>query len=288
MWSYRGTFVLMLVLGVCAQAKAQDMKCDQAFMNPSEERICGSEALMQQDQIMGELYRRAEPHIHGIKKVQREFKRALKSCKGDEACLMRSYEARIEELKSNINSLPPPTEDQIQELSQAAEVQEEKREEQAEERAQIAAELPVEELPIVEDSVPVEAPVFGVPETVLEVAPEPTSASPIEWPWWAYVVLAFVALGIWLWFWGWLQVELKRCPQCRRWSAGEVYDRDQSAHTDYETRTFTDKHRDKYNNVTSTTQKERQVAVRVVNSIYYLKCKFCQKTWVRHTTSRSS
>ena len=280
--------LLVLVMGLCAPASAQDMKCNQVFMSPSERRICGSEALMQQDQIMGEMYRRAEPHIDGIKKVQREFKKALKSCKGDEACLMRSYEVRIEELKANINSLPPPTEEQIQDLSQAAEVKEEIRDEQADERSQIAAELPVEELPVVEEPAPVEASAFEVPKTALEVAPEPTPAVPDEVPWWVFIVLAVVTLGIWLWFWSWLQVELKRCPQCRRWHAGQVYDQDQSEHTDYETKTYTDKHRDRNNNVTSTTERQRQVAVRVVNSLYYLKCKFCKKTWVRHTTSRSS
>ena len=49
--------------------------------------------------------------------------------------------------------------------------------------------------------------------------------------------------GLWI-VWDWLKKVLHRCPECKQWFAGVIYDRDSNSYTDYATKTFTDEHRD--------------------------------------------
>lgn len=275
----------------CASAIAQDIKCDQVFMNPSEKQICGSEDLLRQDAVMGELYRRVEPHVDQVKKQQREFRRGLKSCKGDVPCLESSYGHRIEELKQAINTLPDATQEQIEQLSQEAAVIEEQRSEDALVRAELEAEI----APTVETSQEnVETPPDSVvpnPETVISEVVDETpdiARESVESPWWLKW-LGVGAAGIFLlWLWGVIQEVFGRCPKCKQWRVASVTDSDQRRHTEYETKTFTDVHRDKNYNVTGRTEKRRQVRVNVVNTTEYLKCRSCQHEWSRSHTRRSS
>lgn len=281
----------ILAMMFFASANAQDIKCDQVFMNPSEKQICGSEELLRQDAVMGELYRRVEPHMDQIKKQQREFRRGLKSCKGDVPCLESSYEHRIEELKQAINTLPDATEEQIEELSQEAAVVEEQRNEDALERADLEAEIaPKVETPQETADTPPDVTAQDQEAVVSEVVNETPDIvrESTESPWWLKW-LGIGAIGIFLlWLWGVIQEVFGRCPRCKQWRVASVTDSDQRRHTEYETKTFTDVHRDKNYNVTGRTEKKRQVRVNVVNTTEYLKCRSCQHEWSRSHTRRSS
>ena len=76
---------------------AQEINCNQIFMNASEKRICATEALMVFDTKVGELGRRAALHQGSFKSDQRAFRKALKACGGDGGCLADTYNLRIGE-----------------------------------------------------------------------------------------------------------------------------------------------------------------------------------------------
>lgn len=85
-------------------------------MNASAKRICATPELMQLDQQMGVLARRAGPHLASYKSDQKRFREALKSCQGDESCLKSSYATRISELQAVVDALPPPSDEEAAEL----------------------------------------------------------------------------------------------------------------------------------------------------------------------------
>ena len=91
------------------QLHAQEIRCTQIFMNDSERRICGSEALLTFEKQMGELARRVELHQGSYKSDQRDFRSVLKKCKGNEECLTATYQNRITQLQAVVDQLPPPT-----------------------------------------------------------------------------------------------------------------------------------------------------------------------------------
>ena len=226
-----------------------------------------------------------------MKKGQREFRRALKSCKGDLPCLTRSYEFRIEELKQAINTLPPPTEEQVEQLTAEAASVDEQRQSDADERARLEAEaaeqaevLAVEVVSEPEIAVPVEE---VMPSEAVE--PVPVAATQ-EFKLASWVKWAGLGIGIMILFalWSAAKEVFGRCPRCKKWRAAVVVGGDQQAHTEYATKTFTDVHRDRNNQVTGRTEKQRQVRVNVVNTIEHLKCNNCSHQWSRSHTSRSS
>lgn len=283
-------------------AQAQELRCNQVFMNASEKRICATQALMQLDQQMGELGRRAAMHQDSFKSDQRIFRKALKTCDGDEACLTTSYEARIAELQGFVNTLPPPTDEEAAKLASAADKAQEKRDDQAATRERIAekleakdAEQGIADAPEeVIESAPVEAPQEeqAPPEAVTvdatpaeQAAPAPASGEP---GWGGLALIGGVILAVLAWFKSWLNKAVRRCPRCKKWYAGKLIDQDQEAYTDYETRTFTDEHRDRSNVVTGRTTKQRQVKVRVVDTTNYYQCIHCDNKWVLTSQSRSS
>lgn len=283
--------VLIFGLAAAAPAIGQDIKCDQVFMNPSEKQICASEALMQQDDLVGELYRRAEPHFDKMKQGQREFRRALKSCKGDLTCLTTSYEFRIEELKQAVNTLPPPTAGEVEQLAAEASSIDDQRASDLDDRMRLEAEAAREaeiSVPDVVSEPQIAAPVEEAsPSEVVEPATSP-AAKDVEFAWWVKWVV--VGIGILFLFWIWIVIQelFGRCPRCKKWHAAVLLDQRQKAHTEYATKTYTDVHRDKNYQVTGRTQKQRQVRVRVVNTIEHLKCAHCSHEWSRSHTSRSS
>ena len=283
--------VLILGLATAAPAVGQDIKCDQVFMNPSEKQICASEELMQQDDLVGELYRRAEPHFDKMKKGQRDFRRALKSCKGDLPCLTRSYEFRIEELKQAINTLPPPTDGEVEQLTAEASSVDEQRESDLDERASLEAEAArqaeastVEVVSEPQVFTPVEEVVLG---EVVEPAPTPV-AQDFKFAGWVKWVGGGVGILVVFWLWGVIQELFGRCPRCKKWHAALLIDQSQNAHTEYATKTYTDVHKNKDHQVTGRTERQRQVRVRVVKTIEHLKCAHCSHQWSRSHTSRSS
>jgi uncharacterized protein len=126
------TWVLALTLeAVSGTVAAQELRCTQIFMNASEKRICATPTLMRLDQQMGQIARRAEPHQESFDSDQRRFRGALKTCKGEEGCLTVSYQNRIAELQAFVNTLAPPTDDEVTKLATEADKAQEKRDGQA-------------------------------------------------------------------------------------------------------------------------------------------------------------
>ena len=282
---------LFLSFAAALPALGQDIKCDQVFMNPSEKQICASEILMQQDDLVGELYRRAEPHFDKMKKGQREFRRALKSCKGDLTCLSTSYEFRIEELKQAINTLPPPTDEEVEQLVAEASSVDEQRDADLDERARLEEEA-AQKAAILAAEVAVQPEIAApaeeiAPNEVVEPAPTPV-APDFKFAWWVKWVGGGVGILVLFWLWGVIQELFGRCPRCKKWHAAVLIDQKQNAHTEYATKTYTDVHKNKDYQVTGRTERQRQVKVRVVKTIEHLKCAHCSHEWRRSHTSRSS
>ena len=285
--------------------QAQELRCTQIFMNASEKRICATPALMQLDQQMGELGRRVQPYQDSFKTDQKRFRKALKTCNGDEACLTSSYQVRISELQAFVNTLPPLTDTEAARLAAEAQEAEKKRDAQEQTRERIAEKLeaadaaaqPVDAAPV-EQPVVIQAPSDQLPigevgqpvpefiEQAAEARPEKTDGG--ETSWLGIAIAAFIVLGVIVAFFQWLYKAVRRCPNCTKWWAGEIFDQDRESYTDFETKTFTDTHRDKNFNVTGTTSRQRQVAVRVSNTTNYLQCKLCKHQWTISHSSRSS
>jgi uncharacterized protein len=142
---------LGLLLAFSGVGQAQELRCNQVFMNASEKRICATPALMELDKQIGEVGRRAALHQDGFKSDQRKFRKALKACDGDEACLTGSYQSRIAELQAFVETLLPPAEDELAKLAKAGEKAEAKRDAQADTRERIAEKLAQQEAKAQED-----------------------------------------------------------------------------------------------------------------------------------------
>lgn len=291
--------VMACGFAIVGLAQAQELRCTQVFMNASEKRICASPELMQLDQQMGELGRRVEPHQDSPKSDQRRFRKALKTCAGDASCLATSYGNRITELQTYIETLAPPTAEEITSLDEGAARAEQKRLMQGDTRARITQELagkdaeatvePVEN-EVIEWSEPdqvahqEEVPVGPVVERV-PASSELESRGEASWGTWA--LIAIFAFGLIAWIRAWAHKAFKRCPKCKNWNAGTVIDSDSDSYTDYETKTFNDVHKDRQGVRTGSTSKTRQVAVRVTNTLDYLRCKICNEKWTIATQRRS-
>ena len=303
-----GVFFVLLMSG----AQAQELRCTQIFMNASEKRICATPALMKLDEQIGELGRRAALHQDSFKSDQRKFRKALKTCKGDETCLTSSYKFRIAELQGFVDSLPPPTVEESAKLNRTAEKAQAKRDAQADTREEIAQQIHAKDLeqaatempnmaietpaPIEEPSTPIsdspaepivqEAPVDIAATQAEQSALATVNADGIDWT--TTGILGAVILAVLVWFKSWLNKAVRRCPGCKRWFAGKVVDQDRESYTDYETKTFIDEHRNRSNNVVGSTSREQQVSVRVVETTDYLQCNHCNCKWALSSTSRSS
>jgi uncharacterized protein len=270
-------------------------------MNASEKRICATPELMQLDQQMGEIGRRAALNQDNFNSDQRRFRKALKTCKGDEACLTISYQNRIAELQAFVNTLTPPTDDEAAKLAAEADKAQEKREAQADTREAIAASVEQADesaalaaadaaLPTVTMEPPqhevaeqlVDAPGEAVEQPSAEVAKDDKAG----WGTLA-IVLLFIG-GVIVAFFDWLFKAVKRCPRCTKWWAGKIYDQDHESHIEHETKEFVDEHRNRNNVLVGTTRVKRQVAVQVSNTTNYLRCQICQHEWVINHSSRSS
>lgn len=292
-------------------ASAQELRCNQVFMNASERRICATPNLMQLDQQMGELGRRAAMHQDSFKSDQRTFRKTLKTCDGAEACLTTVYQARIAQLHSFVSTLPPPTDQEAAKLATAAGNAQEERDDQAATRDRIAEKLEAKDAdqaiaearPDMNETAPLETPQVTVAQpdagqvqaTPVEQAPSAPTLAPAERPAaageteWRDLALMGGAILIFLaWLKSWLNKAVRRCPGCKKWYAGKLIDQEQEAYTDYETRTFTDEHRDRSNMVTGRTRKQRQVKVRVVETTNYFQCMHCDHKWAWASQSRSS
>lgn len=300
--SYRiASIVMACVMATAGVAHAQELRCTQVFMNPSEKRICASPELMQLDQQMGELGRRVEPHQDSLKSDQKRFRKALKTCDGEEACLTNSYQNRIAELQSMIATLAPPTSEEIAALDIGAAKAEEKRESQTDTRERIAHELTQKDADAQLTHVEPEVIEWPAPEPVAipEAAPEeplsdraPPASGPLddgEISWGVWGLIALFAIGIIGWIQDWAHKAFRhRCPKCKNWNTGTVFDRDSNSYTDYETKTFDDVHKDSHGMTTGSTSSTRQVAVRVTDTVNHLRCKICSKEWTIASQSRSS
>jgi uncharacterized protein len=136
----------------------------------------------------------------------------------------------------------------------------------------------------VNSTVPVEPPIA---QDVAANTSEQSIKSSDDDGWIGRIVFAVVALMVIAWIRSGLHRLFKVCPKCKKWGAGAVVDRDHSSHTDYEMRTFTDQHRDRRGMPTSSTVKQRQVAVRVTDTVETLKCRVCNHVWELHSRSKS-
>jgi uncharacterized protein len=290
-----------LALVIVGELQAQELRCTQIFMNASEKRICGTPSLMQLDQQLGEVGRRAAMHQDSFKSDQRAFRKALKACKGDEACLTVSYKNRIAELQSFVDTLAPPDAQEVAKLDQAAEKTQEKRDAQADTRAEIAENLEAKDEAVVVASEVLdtyETPVVDALQEEL-VQPEPiAAAAPVEQSvpaakseemgWGGFALISALILGALAIFKAWLNEAVRRCPGCKKWYAGKLIDQDREAYTDYATKTFVDEHRNRMNELTGRTTKQRQVKVRVVETTNYFQCIHCNCNWALTSKSRSS
>lgn len=308
--------LLILAALVAAPAAAQELRCTQIFMNASEKRICATPELMEQDATMGRLARRAEAAMPDYRREQKEFRRALKRCDGDGACLEELYAGRVAALTAAVESMPEPDQEQARRWAEEDAKAESKREAQADTRDAYAEQLQkadaakaaegAEEAPAPEGAAEQEPQVASIETPEQQIGPEAEApvdevqaelaASPAatatdsEPGWGTYAITAAILLGAWLAFWSWLTTVCRRCPDgnCKKWFGGVVYDYGQSSHTDYETKTFTDVHRDRNMRTIKTVDRKEQVAVRVTNRTDYLKCKACGNEWTASSTSRSS
>lgn len=300
---------LLLAALVAAPAAAQELRCTQIFMNASEKRICATPELMEQDATMGRLARRAETVMPDYRREQKAFRQALKRCDGETSCLAQLYTSRIDALNTAVGSMPEPDAEQAKEWAADDAKADLKRQDQAARREAYAAELqekdakaqatsaPTVQAEMVKaDPAPAEPDASVEPEQVNEepAAPAPSPAAPplpakdSEPGWGTYAFMIAIALGVWLAFWSWLTTACRRCPRCKKWFGGNVYDYDQSSHTDYETKTFRDVHRDRNNMPIKTVERQQQVKVRVVQTTDHLKCKVCNHLWSTTSTVRSS
>lgn len=299
MRAIRGLALLALV-AISGSVAAQELRCTQIFMNASEKRVCATPALMQLDQEMGQVARRAELHQDSYNSDQRAFRRALKTCKGDEACLTVSYQNRIAELQSFINALDRPTDEEAKKLAAEADQAQAKRDDQADTREAIAAKVAQADAaaeaaaPVAQPEVMQEAPQAALAEEPVAspaVEPEPPKENEqantlIGWAVIIFVVL--VVIGITYSFVQWVFRVVKRCPRCTKWWAGEVYDKDHESHVEHETKVFVDEHRNRNNVVVGTTRRERQVAVNVSNTTHFLRCQTCRHEWAANYQTRTS
>lgn len=293
---------LLFLIVASAACNAQELRCTQLFMNASEKRICATPALMDLDQQMGALGRRAAPHQDGFGSDQRRFRKALKTCNGDEACLTRSYQIRISELQAFVDGLQPPSEEEAARLARADAKAEAKRNAQAPAREKIAgqfaedamAEAPLEAPPaeaVVNEPgvVPMQSTPADAPAEPASVEPAPPAATDAgETGWGGLALMGALMIGAIAWFKSWLNRAVRRCPGCKKWFAGKVIGSEREAYTDYQTKTFEDVHKDRNYVVTGRTTKQRQVKVRVVETTDYLQCLHCDCKWSLTSTSRSS
>jgi uncharacterized protein len=267
----------------------------------TEKRICATPALMQLDQQMGQVVRRAALHQDSYNSDQRAFRKALKTCKGDEACLTVSYQNRIAELQAFVNTLTAPTDDEANKLAAEADKAQAKRDDQADTREEIAAKVSQADAAAAEAAARVAQPdvIRELPQTT--VAEEPVAAAVVnpaqpkdmaqrnDVVGWAVIIFVLLAvIGIVYSFVQWVFRADKRCPRCTTWWAGQVYDKAHESHIEHETKEFVDEHRNRNNVVVGTTRSQRQVAVNVSNTTHFLRCQTCQHEWAVNYQSRTS
>lgn len=261
----------VLLWAVAGSAQAQEIRCNQVFMNPSEKAICASPELLAIDAQMAQAYREAQPHLDGLRKDQRAFKRERKACRGDAACLLRVYEEQIAELRSAV-----PVAEEV-----ADPVLDDALATGSEEPAPgILAEVANQEAPITSEPPPVAAP----------VAPPSSGSVPTSRPsdgssWVVLAVIVFVVISAIATFVSWLFKAVDRCPKCTRWWAGQETHREEQIGTAYETVDRVDKHRSGGKIIKEVTRKE-QVAYNVVRAAVRLECKYCRHEWFRHDSRR--
>lgn len=295
----------LLCAGVGVSA-AQELRCTQVFMNPSEKRICATPELMELDRQVGEVGRRAAIQQPSFKSDQRRFRKALKTCDGDAECLRSSYEVRISELQAFVATLPGLSDEESAQLLKAEEKAEARRDAQANARERIAQRL---EDPAAVEHVMAEPSEAQAPENstavssmVEEVVEEPMlpvdgqveAAAPdsgvgrSETGWGERALMGGALLGVLVWLKSGLNRIVRRCPRCTTWFAGDIIDSNMERYTDYETKTFEDVHRDRYNVIRGRTTKQRQVKVNVSKTTNQFQCSCCGNRWAWSSTSRSS
>jgi uncharacterized protein len=263
-------------------AQAQEIRCNQVFENPSEKAICASPELLAIDAQMAQAYRDAKPHLKGLGKDQRAFKRDRKACKGDMECLLRVYETQTAELRA---AVPPsgPAAGQGEVVEQDASYPTEADQSTAPAPTGLVSDVATQEPS--QDFAP--GPVDDVAQTPpVETAPQ-SETGQSDGATWVYIAVAvFLIIGAIGSFFSWLFKAVDRCPRCTRWWAGKEFARKEQMGTEYETVERVDKHRSRGAVIKEVTRQE-QIAYNVVHAAVQLECKHCGNTWFRHEKRRA-
>lgn len=251
-------------------AQAQEIRCKQVFMNPSEKAICASAELLAIDAQMAQAYRDAKPYLDGLRKDQRAFKRERKACRGDAACLLRVYEAQIAELRSAVPVAKDQAADPVSEGTPSPGMEDPS--------PRVVADVTAEDLP--RSSAPAAVTAPATPSGSVPAAPTSDGSA-----WGMLAVIVIVVIWVIASFVSWLFKAVDRCPKCTRWWAGQEIDRDEQVGTAYETVERVDKHRSHGKIIKEVTRQE-QVAYNVVRAAVRLECKHCRHQWFRHERRR--
>lgn len=268
--------VVWLFTGVVA---AQEIRCNQVFMNPSEKAVCASPELLAIDAQMAQAYRDAKPHLKGIRKDQRAFKRERKACKGDMVCLLRVYETHIAELRSAV-----PPEDPVVVSERYESVQPHVEPPMPgihTDASQTALARPVGDT---DHATPPE--VSAVANSLPSTPSTPSRGKDTSVNWIVLGVVAFAAIAAIVSFVGWLFKAVGRCPRCTKWWAAEEVGREEHVGTEYETVRRTDERRNRAGNLIETVHRKEQVAHSVVRAAVRMKCRCCGHIWIRHDKRR--
>ena len=278
----RGWMTVAILWAAVGAAQAQEIRCNQVFENPSEKAICASPELLAIDAQMAQAYRDAKPHLKGLAKDQRAFKRERKACKGDVECLLRVYETQTAELRA---AIPPQAPVQSQEQIVEPDVSYPTGADQSMAPAptglvsDVATQEPSQEF--------APGPVEDVAQTPpVETAPQ-SETGPSDGATWVYIAVAvFLVIGAIGSFFSWLFKAVNRCPKCSKWWAGQEIDREEQMGTEYETVDRVDRHTSRGVTVREVARKE-QVAYNVVHAAVRLECKHCGHKWFRHDKRRA-
>jgi uncharacterized protein len=272
------------LLLICDRVVAHGIKCDQVFINKSERAICASPELMQLDGEMARLADVIDPVRDGFKAEQRDFRAALKRCKGQDDCLHFVYQDRIQQLRELAQYVTEPTypaEQADGDFAQATPA-----EQTADQNTEADPDVPSEALAQPEPVVTSES----LPDPTVEApGTEPTAQTPGtgggDGGWLVFLLILGVIGAAISAFWGWLQRVVLRCPKCTKWFAGEELSSSSQSSVRYEMRTFEDVHKDRHGHRTGSTSRKRQVRVNVTETTTRYKCKICGNEWTLHTTS---
>jgi uncharacterized protein len=308
-----------IILGpICllpSMVHAQELRCTQMFMNQAEKAICASDSLMELDKEMGLVAHRAEKSQPGYRSDQSAFRKGLKQCKADVACLEEYYRARITSLQQFADTLPPPSEAESARLAREDEKAQAKRDAQAWRRDELRQEAQ-SSMPALESSRPVDSAPSKAglqsavpsesdedsnvvtdaavePNDVASVAPTPassqTSSENVGVNWLLWVGLGFLlitALTVFGFISSAVEKHNKKCGKCGRWDAGHVIDKSSRSYTDYQMRTFEDIKKDARGYKIGSVKKQRQVAVNMTDVTRVWQCAHCQHEWKTISTQR--